>query len=198
MDNNIDFKDLWKKQSVSQPNMKDLLSRLEKFKKANIRNLWITNISLIATCVFIIFIWYFYKPEYTSTKIGIVLGILAMVIYLVFYNQLLSVFKNIDTNQTNQEYLQKLISIRKKQHFIQSTMLSLYFILLAFGIGLYMYEYTLRMTLFGAILTYGITFVWFLFNWFYLRPKQMKKQETKINILIAKFEEVNNQLKVDL
>jgi hypothetical protein len=32
-DNNIDFKDLWKKQSVSQPDMKDLLSRVSRFKK---------------------------------------------------------------------------------------------------------------------------------------------------------------------
>jgi uncharacterized coiled-coil protein SlyX len=32
------------------------------------------------------------------------------------------------------------------------------------------------------------------FNWFYIRPKQIKKQQSKLNDLIAKFEEVNNQL----
>ena len=38
--NNIDFKDLWKKQAVSQPNMEDLMLRLKKFKRTNLRNLW--------------------------------------------------------------------------------------------------------------------------------------------------------------
>lgn len=192
--NNIDFKDLWRKQTLSQPNIEDLLARLKQFKKAGLRNLWITNILLFVTCAFIVFVWYYYQPEFISTKIGIVLTILAMVIYLVFYNRLVSTYKDIVTAQTNQEYLQKLILIKKKQQFMQSTMLSLYFLLLGVGIGLYMYEYTVRMTIFWAVFTYGITLLWIVFNWFYIRPKQITKQQSKLNDLIAKFEEVNSQL----
>ncbi|MDQ6471477.1 hypothetical protein RB619_12555 [Flavobacterium sp. LHD-80] len=193
-DNNIDFKDLWKKQTVSQPDMQDLLSRVSKFKKASLRSLWMTNILLFATSAFIIFIWIYYQPQLISTKIGIVLTILAMVIYLFVSNKLFSNYKDIDATQTNQEYLQKLILIQKKQQFLQTTMMSLYFLLLTTGICLYMYEYTSRMTVLGASLTYGITLLWILFNWFYIRPKQIKKQQDKINALIEKFEEVNNQL----
>ncbi len=54
--NNIDFKDLWKKQAVSQPNMEDLMLRLKKFKRTNLRSLWITNILLFATIAFILFV----------------------------------------------------------------------------------------------------------------------------------------------
>ena len=57
-----------------------------------------------------------------------------------------------------------------------------------------MYEYASRMSALGASLTYGITLLWMLFNWFYIRPKQIKKQQEKINDLIEKFEEVNHQL----
>ena len=192
--NNIDFKDLWKKQTVNQPNIEDLMVRLKQFKKAGLRSLWITNILLFATSAFILFVWYYYQPEFISTKIGIVLTILAMVIYVVVYNRLLGSFKNIDTTQTNQEYLQKLILIRKKQQFMQSTILSLYFVLLAAGISLYMYEYASRMTIFWASFTYGITLLWIGFNWFYIRPKQIKKQQSKINELIARFEDINKQL----
>ncbi|KIC02635.1 hypothetical protein OA88_07990 [Flavobacterium sp. JRM] len=194
MDNNIDFKDLWKKQTVSQPNIEDLLARLKQFKKAGVRTLWITNILLFTTCVFIIFVWYTYQPKFISTKIGIVLTILAMVIYLFFYNRLVSTYKNIVTAQTNQEYLQKLILIKKKQQFMQSKMLSLYFLLLGVGICFYLYEYTSRMATLWAVFTYGVTLLWMSFNWFYIRPKQIKKQQSKLNDLIAKFEEVNNQL----
>ncbi|MBS7256453.1 hypothetical protein [Flavobacterium branchiicola] len=195
MDNdNIDFKDLWKKQSVSQPNIEDLLVRLKQFKKAGVRSLWMTNILLFATSTFIIFIWYYYQPQFITTKIGIVLVILAMVMYVTAYNRLLGTYKDVDATQTNHDYLQKLISIRKKQQFVQSSVLNLYFILLGTGIALYMYEYAIRMSVLGASLAYGITLLWMLFNWFYIRPKQIKKQQAKINSLIEKFEEVNNQL----
>lgn len=191
--NNIDFKDLWSKQTINKPNIEDLLLRLKQFKNASLRSLWKTNILLAATTTFIIFIWYYCQPEFISTKIGIVLAILAMAMYVGFYNGLLRTYKNIDSTQTNQEYLQHLISIRKKQQYMQSRILSWYFILLLVGVCLYMYEYASRMTVFYALITYGITLLWIAFNWFYLRPKQIKKQQTKINNLIEKFEEINNQ-----
>ena len=193
--NNIDFKDLWKKQAVSQPNIEDLMERLKQFKKAGLRSVWKTNILLFATSAFIIFIWYYYQPQFISTKIGIVLVILAMVMYVAVYNGLLRIYKDIDTTQTNQEYLQRLILIKRKQQFMQYTILSWYFVLLLSGICLYMYEYASRMTIFYAFITYGVTLLWIGFNWFYLRPKQIKKQQAKINELIAKFEDVNSQLK---
>ena len=192
---NIDFKDLWKKQTVSQHNIEDLMARLKQFRKAGLRSLWKTNIMLFATSAFIIFIWYYYQPQFISTKIGIVLVILAMIMYVTVYNGLLQIYKDIDTTQTNQEYLQKLILIKRKQQFMQSTILSWYFVLLLSGICLYMYEYTSRMTVFYALITYGVTLLWIGFNWFYLRPKQIKKQQAKINHLIVKFEDVNSQLK---
>ncbi|CAD0003448.1 hypothetical protein [Flavobacterium salmonis] len=192
--NNIDFKDLWKKQTVNQPNIEDLMARLKQFKKAGLRSLWKTNILLFATSAFIIFIWYYYQPQFISTKIGIVLAIVAMIMYVGFYNGLLRIYKDIDTNQTNQEYLQKLILIKRKQQFMQSTILSWYFVLLLAGICLYMYEYASRMTVFYALITYGVTLLWIGFNWFYMRPKQIKKQQVKINDLIINLKDINKQL----
>ncbi|WP_026728377.1 hypothetical protein [Flavobacterium denitrificans] len=192
--NNIDFKDLWKKQAVSQPNMEDLLERVSQFKKASLRSLWKTNIMLLATSAFIIFIWIYYQPQFISTKIGIVLVVLGMVVYLFVSNKLFGNYKDIDATQDNHEYLQKLVSIQKKQQFLQTNMMSLYFLMLTTGICLYMYEYASRMSILGASLTYGITLLWILFNWFYVRPKQIKKQQSKINSLIEKFEAVNHQL----
>lgn len=193
-DNNIDFKDLWRKQSVSQPDIQDLLARVNKFKRAGLRSLWIANILLFATTGFIVFIWIYYQPQFISTKIGIIVTILAMMIYLFVYNKLLSSYKNIETTQTNQEYLQNLILIKKKQQFLQTTMMRFYFATLTFGICLYMYEYASRMSFLGASLAYGLTLLWMAVNWFFILPKQIKKQQFKINSLIEKFEEVNKQL----
>ena len=197
MDNNIDFKDLWKQQAVSPPNIEELLSKLKYFKRVSLRKLVITNVLLIATSAFIIFIWYFYQPEFISTKIGIILTISAMLMYLFVYNKLVVFYKTFDRTQSNSEYLQKLISIKTKQHFLQSTMLSLYFILLGSGLCLYMYEYTSRMTIFWGIFTYVVMLGWIGFTWFYLRPKEIKKEQARVNGLIAKFEAVNKQLSVN-
>lgn len=193
---NINFNDLWKKQTVSQPDIEDLRNRLKQFKKEALKSLWTINILLFATSIFIVFIWIYFQPQFISTKIGIVLTILAMVIYVVLYNQILKDYKNIDTDQSNHEYLQKLISIKKKQQFMQTKGITWYFLLLTTGICLYTYEYVSRMKIEFAVLTYFITLLWFGFNWFYLRPKQIKKQQGKIDNLIRKFEEVDQQLEV--
>ena len=197
MDTNIDFKNLWKQQAVSPPNLEELLSKLKHFKKISMRKLILTNVLLIATSALIIMFWYYFQPEFISTKIGIVLNILAMMIFLLVSNKLAVFYKTIDGTQSNSEYVQKLISIKTKQHFLQTKVLSLYFIVLGSGLCLYMYEYTCSMTLFWGIFTYVLLLAWIGFTWFYLRPKEIKKEQAKVNSLIAKFEAVNKQLNAD-
>src|SRR6187431_672567 len=181
MDNNIDFKDLWKQQAVSPPNIEDLLSKIKHFKRASMRKLIKTNILLTATGIFILFIWYRFQPEFISTKIGIILIILAMAIYLLVYNRLATFYKTIDSTQSNSEYLQKLISIKTKQQFLQSTILSSYYLVLGSGLCLYMYEYTSRMTIFWGIVAYGVSLGWVVFSWFYFRPREIKKEQARVN-----------------
>lgn len=194
MNSNINFNELWAKQKTGEPNKEDLLSKINKFKKSNLKRLIITNLLLIITSLFIIFIWVYYQPQMITTKIGIILTILTMVIFVITYNQSFALFRKTTNTQSNSEYLKDLLAIKAKQQFMQTTMLNLYFVLLSTGIGLYMYEYTQLMTAFWGIFAYGITSIWILFNWFYLRPKQIKKQQSKLDEIIGKFEMLNEQL----
>ncbi|MCS4303256.1 hypothetical protein [Chryseobacterium sp. BIGb0232] len=195
MDTNIDFKNIWKQQTSKKPNIEELLNTLKKFKNENLRKLILANLLLIATSLCIAFIWYRYQPQLISTKIGIVLVILAMVIFLLAYNRMFMIFYKIDNTQSNSDYLQNLYRVKNKQKFMQTTMLNIYFMMLFLGICLYMYEYASKMSSVYAILTYAVTLLWIAFNWFYIRPKTIKKQQGKIDGLINKFEEINNQLK---
>lgn len=195
MDTNIDFKNIWKQQTSNKPDMEELLGRLKKFKNENLRRLVVTNLLLIATCTGIAFVWYRYQPELATTKIGIVLVIAAMVIFLLAYNKLFMVFYKIDNTQSNSEYLQSLYVVKNKQKFMQTTMLNIYFIMLFTGLSLYMYEYTSKMSFSSSAIAYIAIVAWIGFNWFYLRPRTIKKQQAKLDGLIAKFEEINNQLK---
>ncbi|UTX46756.1 hypothetical protein [Chryseobacterium sp. MA9] len=195
MDTNINFKNIWKQQTSNKPNLEELLGKLKKFRNQNLRKLIVANIGLIVTSLLIIYIWYRFQPQMITTKIGIVLVILAMVMFLFAYNRMFMVFYKIDQTQSNNEYLQSLYVVKSKQKLMHTTILNLYFIMLSLGICFYMYEYTSRMTLGSGILTYAVTLAWIAFNWFYLRPKTIKKQQGKLDELINKFEEINNQLK---
>lgn len=194
MDTNIDFKNIWKQQTSKKPDLEDLLGKLKKFRHENLRKIIIMNVLLIATSLGIAFIWYQFQPQLMTTKAGIILVILAMVIFLLAYNKMFIVFYTLDHTQSNSQYLQSLYTVKNKQKFMQTTMLNLYFIMLFLGICLYMYEYTLQMTSSSAVVVYILTLAWIGFNWFYIRPKTIRKQEAKLNGLINKFEEINNQL----
>jgi hypothetical protein len=94
-----------------------------------------------------------------------------MAIYLFVYNRLFDAYKELDNTDSNAAYLQKLIAIKTKQKFLQSKMLSYYFIVLGLGLCLYMYEYTSMMTMFWDF-AYTITLFWVgLFGFTYVPDK---------------------------
>ncbi len=195
MNDQINLNDLWAKQTSTEPSPKDLIFQIKTMKKKNLRKLIIQNFLLLTTSIFILFVWFSFQPRLIATKIGIIFIILAMAIFLFVYNKSYNLFKNNNiTSKSNKEYLNDLLAIKAKQQFIHSTILNLYFVLLSIGISLYMYEYTSRMSLYWGVFTYGITALWILFNWFYLRPKQIIKQQNKLDEIIDKFEKIIMQL----
>lgn len=194
METNIDLKKIWNKQKIETPKVEILYAKANKLKSRNFLKLIVVNITLLLTITFIGFIWYYYQPEFVTTKIGIILTILAMVIFVLPYNKQFSLLSKTKTEPNSKEYLQQLIKLKEKQTFQQTTMLSVYFIILSLGIGLYLFEYVSRMTITWGIITYAITILWIAINWFYLRPKIITKQNAKLNKLLVKFEKLNNQI----
>jgi hypothetical protein len=190
MDKVIDFKNIWLQQKVNEPSLNELMVKLNKYKNTSRRKLVFSNLLLLATSVIIILIWYTYQPQFVSTKIGILMVLLAMIIFLISYNKQLPIFNKIDQTKSNQEYLNNLRTLKLKQKHLQTKIMSLYFILLLTGICLYMYEYTALMSPTAAILSYLLTFIWIAFNWFYIRPKTIRKQESQLNEMIERFEKI--------
>lgn len=193
--NNINLNKLWLEQKIEQPSINDLLLKINTFKKSNIKRIIFINSIFVVISAFVLFIWVYYQPQIITTKIGIILTILAMGIFTISSNRSLKLFKKVNETQSNYRYLENLLAIKEQQQFMQTFMLNLYFIMLSTGIALYIYEYTIRMTIFWTLFAYGITGSWILFNWFYLRPKQIKKQQRKLNELISKLENIQSQLK---
>ncbi len=189
----MDFNNIWKAQAVPGPDLQALYDKIKRYKRRRLKRLVFTNICLILTSVFIIFIGFKAESERFITWAGIVLTVLAMALILAVYNRMIPLYRSLDERADNQHYMEKLLAIKRREAFLHHQMMNLYFILLSLGISLYMYEYASRMELKWGLVTYGVTFLWLGFNWWVLRPKQIRKEQDKINAIIERLQEVQGQ-----
>ena len=195
MSTETDFKALWTKQSTSEiPDTKELLVKAQKLKTSTRNKLMGLNLVLLATMVFIIYIGLNIDNEKLTTKIGIVLIAIAIVSYLAASNQMIPMLFKTDLETSSQEYLAQLIRIKRKQEFLNKVMINVYFILLSAGLFLYMLQFLERMNPVWATIYLVLTFGWIALAWFYLRPRGMRKKQRALNDMIARLEEVNEQL----
>ncbi|HEX8269585.1 MAG TPA: hypothetical protein VF581_06805 [Flavobacterium sp.] len=193
MNSSSDFKQLWKNRQADAPDIQKLLQLAHKFRNDHLRKLLVANLALVATTGFMIWVWYFYQPEMVTTKIGLVTVMLAMAMYLLAYNRMLPLLIRVKSDSSSKTYLQELRKVKERQRLLQTSVLNVYFILLGSGLCLYLYEYTSRMLIEYAVLTYGLTLSWIALNWFYFRPKTIRKQQKATNEIIANLEKVQQQ-----
>ncbi len=193
MNDNLDFKSLWNEQKSEIPNVTEVIENGKKFKRKQLIKLIFMNLILLLTSCFIAFVWYFYQPQMLTTKIGIILTILGMLVYLFVYNKTIPFLKKFNAETDSATFLKQLLDFKQKQCFLQNTMIKVYFILLTLGLGLYMIEYVMRMKLIWGISYYFGTLFWIAFNWFYINPKKQKKQNLELDALIKKFENLKKQ-----
>lgn len=193
MNNDTNLNELWSRQTTKPPQMDELLSKFAKIKRKNLTKLIAINILMFTTIAFIIFIWLYFEPKLITTKIGIVLTISGILVYLFVYNKLIPYLRKINENQSNSEFLKAVIKLKEQQKFLQTKMLQIYFITLTAGLCLYLYEYVSLMPFPWSVFAYVVTLVWIGFNWFYLRPRVVGKERDKLNGIIKKFESISRQ-----
>lgn len=190
----INFAELWAGQKTSAPDREAIFAKINAYQRKQKRKLLASNLLLAATALFIAFVWIYFKPEFISTKFGIVLILLAILAWLLASNKLYSSLKPLDATQDNRSHLEALLAIQSRQRFLHGTMINLYFLLLSAGLALYLFEYTSRMPHVWAAISYGITGVWVLLNWFVFRPRLIRKQRESLTEMIRKLEALNQQM----
>lgn len=196
MNSNIDVKALWGKQHTAVPDSREIFKKVAAYKRSHLRKVIATNVMYLLTSAFIICIWYIFQPQMVTTKVGIVLVILAMVVFASAYNEIVPLLLRTARDSSTADYLQQLLLLKRKQKFLHTTMMNIYFIMLTVGIMLYMYEYASR-SLHFMIWAYATTLCWIGFNWLFIRPRTIKKQEAKMNEIIDRLETVSKQLSDD-
>jgi hypothetical protein len=194
MSNNIDFKALWNRGDRSAPNVNEIFEKANKLNRGVRNKIRRGNIILSLTVLFMAFIWFHYQPQFITTKIGLLLIMIAIVVFLITTNQLLPLLEEANVATDSRQFLMQMIRVKQKQDFLNQTMLTGYFIFLSIGIVLYFIEYAGRGSFLFQVTAYGLTFAWIGFNWVYIRKRIIKKQQNAMNDIIARLEEVNRQL----
>ena len=68
-----------------------------------------------------------------------------------------------------------------------------FFFFFSVGLLLYMYEYVAFMPLWKAHVAYLSIIVWIMLNWFYFRPKQIRKQQQQLDDIIDRLQHICDQ-----
>jgi uncharacterized integral membrane protein len=190
-----DIKNIWRNQKdANVPPVDDIIKKIKKDRnKIMLKNIF-SSILLLLTLAVVTAVLFAYDFEYATTRLGIVIVILAIIGALFMNTQLLRIISGrIDDSSDTSSYLNELIRYRHMQRIIHTKGITIYFLVLTMGMMLYLFEFAVRNKIFG-IAAYSLTLGWIAFVWFYLRPRTIKKQEARINGLIKQAETISQQL----
>jgi len=103
MSTEMDFKALWNKQAIdAKPDIKQVIMRAEKLKRIFRYQLLITNVVLLATAALVIHVGFTMDKAQMTTKIGVLLEVIAYLTYLIAYNQLIPLILKTNPEISNQ------------------------------------------------------------------------------------------------
>lgn len=195
MKTEMDLKDLWHKQPVDeQPDMEKLLKRAGKLTRISRYKLIGVNLGLLAAVTVWVLVFYDMHQRDITTLAGTGMMTLAVVVYLVAYNQMIPIlFKN-NPQSSTQEYLNQLLKMKRKEEFLFKVVSNIYFALLTGGLALYLIQPVNKMSAFAGIVFCVVTFSFMGLAWFYLRPLGEKKRQKYLHDTIEKLEKINQQL----
>lgn len=198
MKNFDSIQNLWHTDIESNlPGSKEIIAQIQKTRKKMLRRNIIGAALLILTFIYIIFIGWYYHFERWTTRIGIIITLLAIIMGVVFNTKLVQLLlKQEDLTLDNKKYLEQLIHYRNVQHAIHFKGIACYFILLAVGISFYMAEFAERNIYFG-IAAYTITLAWIAFAWFYFHKRATKKLGKEIDLQIENLKNLTGKNEED-
>jgi len=195
MKTEMDLKALWQKQPVDeQPDTKQLLNRAKKLTRVSRYKLIGVNLALLATVAVWISVLYGMHERATTTMIGAAVMSLGVFTYLVCYNQLIPILFKTNLQNSTQDYINQLLSIKRKEEFLYKVISNIYFALLTGGLALFLIQPVNKMSLYGGTAFCVITFGCMGIAWFYLRPLGEKHRRKYLHDTIEKLEKINQQL----
>ena len=193
MDSFDELQNVWQR-AVARPaiSAKEIVFLVKRQQRRMFAGVLVTIISLLAPIAMGVWIWISYDPVYPTTRISLVIIMIAVVGAIVVKSQALPLLLgSVKEDASNKTMIEALERLQQKQRTFNTVGISVYYILLSTGMALYLAEFVRGNILFG-ITAYGLTFGWIAFTWFYLRKRGIKSQNAKLDRMIAYLKALQN------
>ncbi|HWZ04006.1 MAG TPA: hypothetical protein VNX40_10395 [Mucilaginibacter sp.] len=145
----------------------------------------------LVVCAFIITFFFAFRSPATTT--GILIILVAMLMYLSLIVRHYHILNKHDLTQNPTEYLNTLKEYQKNRSKVIGWFYYVFMLLISTGLALYFIEILENAPLYFKLITYGSTIIWFLFITFYLKPRMFKNEEEKLNLMIDRLIRLQEQ-----
>ena len=190
-----ELEDLWKQAETKIPTKNTNISKI-KTNRIKLKNKYSKGaLLLIFTGILVIMILFFFDAKLKT--IPVILSLI--IVSITCFNQaLLMLFtankiSKINETQTPGFHLKQWQNFREFQKKQRVWNMPVYFTLLSVALGVYFYELFKNTDQWKMILIYVITYSWLLFAYFYLGKKEVKKEDAKLDSIIAELKNLENQ-----
>ena len=99
----------------------------------------------------------------------------------------------IEETKTPSIHLQQWLNFREFQKKQRHWNMPVYYILLSVTLAVYLFELLKEAEMWKMILTFGVTYSWMLIAYFYFGRREVKKQDAKMDNIIAELKELETQ-----
>ena len=194
MMNDTDLRNFWEGQQTPVVDLSAIHKKIKYFKLRRIGESYAIIILMILAIAFGMMIWIHWTPLLTVTKMGIILLTTGFMLPILSYGKLLFLYHRLKIDNSNVDYMNRILKIKKQEYRQQHFILNLYFLFLSLGFVLYCYEYTFYRSFYWGIIAYSILLLWITLNWFVLRRSMIKKRHRKFSDFMNLVESYKKQL----
>lgn len=188
----MDLKSLWNARKIPVADLSSVRKQVRRFRWHRLMEVSAIIILTISVMALGVVVWVCWTPQLVVTKIGIVLVTIAFVLSVLSHGRSLYLYYGLNEHCTGINYVNRLLAIKRQEIRLQRIVLSLYFLFLSLGFGLYGYEYTFyRSTVIGVV-SYTLLSAWIALNWFVLRPRMLKKRNRRFSDCISHIEKIRH------
>ncbi|MBU8882634.1 hypothetical protein KSK37_05995 [Kaistella sp. DKR-2] len=190
-----ELENLWKQSETEVPAKNTDISKI-KNNRMKLKNTYTKGaIILIVTGIGILILMTTFDAKIKTAPIISSMIIISITCFLQAGLMLFTAQKisKIDETQTPGMHLKQWQNFRLFQKKQRHWNMPVYYVLLSIALAVYMYELLKTVDLWKMILAFMVTYSWMLFAYFYLGKKEVKKQDAKLDGIIAELKSLENQ-----
>ena len=195
MENFNELQDLWTKAETPAPKKAKNFSQIKTNRMKLQQNQTKQASNLVMIGILILLLMFSFDEKLQTIAIMSAMIIISTVCFLqaalMFYN--VRKINAIEETKTPSVHLQQWLNFREFQKKQRHWNMPVYYILLSFALAVYLYELLKEAEMWKMILTFAVTYSWMLIAYFYFGRREVKKQDAKMDVIIAELKELDTQ-----